>query len=68
MLESVKCNVRVKGNNRNKKLVRNSTNIPIFTVFPQDISQFNLIKKKKKQNFTRRGIDQIIISNKSIVG
>ena len=68
MLESVNCNVRVKGNNRNKKLVRNSTNIPIFTVFPQDISQFNLIKKKKKQNFTRRGIEQIIISNKSIVG
>ena len=72
-LESVDCNVKVKENNRNNKLVRNNTSVPVFTVFPLDISQFNLIKKKKKkkkkkkQNFTRRGINQIIISNKSII-
>ena len=68
MLEFVDYNVSVKENNRNNKLVRNNTNILFFTVFPVDISQFNLIKKnKKKQNFTRRGINQIIISNKSII-
>ena len=68
MLEFVDYNVSVKENNRNNKLVRNNTNILIFTVFPVDISQFNLIKKnKKKQNFTRRGINQIIISNESII-
>ena len=68
MLEFVDYNVSVKENNRNNKLVRNNTNILIFTVFPVDIRQFNLIKKnKKKQNFTRRGINQIIISNESII-
>ena len=68
MLEFVDYNVSVKENNRNNKLVRNNTNILIFTVFPVDIRQFNLIKKnKKKQNFTRRGINQIIISNTSII-
>ena len=68
MVEFVDYNVSVKENNRNNKLVRNNTNILIFTVFPVDISQFNLIKKnKKKQNFTRRGINQIIISNTSII-
>ena len=68
MLEFVDCNVKVKENNRKNKLVRNNSNIPVFTVFPLGISQFNLIKKKKKkQKFTRKGIDQIIISNKSII-
>ena len=68
MLEFVDCNVNVKENNRKNKLVRNNSNIPVFTVFPLGISQFNLIKKKKKkQKFTRKGIDQIIISNKSII-
>ena len=68
MLEFVDYNVSVKENNRNNKLVRNNTTILIFTVFPVDIRQFNLIKKnKKKQNFTRRGINQIIISNESII-
>ena len=68
MLEFVDYNVSVKENNRNNKLVRNNTNILIFTVFPVDIRQFNLIKKsKKKQNFTRRRINQIIISNESII-
>ena len=66
MLESVDCNVKVKENNGNNKLVRNNANIPIFTVFRLDISQFNLIKKKRKK-VKRRGIDQIIISNKSII-
>ena len=68
MLEFVDCNAKVKENNRKNKLVRNNSNIPVFTVFPLGISQFNLIKKKKKkQKFTRKGIDQIIISNKSII-
>ena len=68
MLEFVDCNVSLKENNKNNRFFRNNTNILIFTVFLVDISQFNLIKKnKKKQNFTRRGIDQIIISNKSII-
>ena len=68
MLEFVDCNVSLKKNNKNNRFFRNNTNILIFTVFLVDISQFNLIKKnKKKQNFTRRGIDQIIISNKSII-
>ena len=68
MLEFVDYNVKVKENNRKNKLVRNNSNIPVFTVFPLGISQFNLIKKKKKkQKFTRRGLDEIIISNKSII-
>ena len=68
MLEFVDCNVSLKENNKNNRFFRNNTNILIFTVFLVDISQFNLIKKnKKKQNFTRRGIDQIIVSNKSII-
>ena len=68
MLEFVDCNVSVKENNKNNRLVMNNTNILIFTMFLVDISQFYLIKKnKKKQNFTRRGIDQTIISNKNII-
>ena len=49
MLEFVDYNVSVKENKRNNKLVRNNNkNFLIFTVFPVDISQFNLIKKNKK--------------------
>ena len=56
-LESVDCNVRVKGNNRNDKLVKNNTisrKISLVAVFLRDISQFNLIKKKKKRKKTKR--------------